>query len=75
MFAFTENLCDYFQCMGMHMLMICKDSFQKSVTEHIGIVRAIAKSDASGAKRLLVEHIQGTRAVLLRYIAERESGA
>lgn len=75
MFAFTENLCDYFQCMGMHILSMSDGSFQKSVEEHKGIVSAIAKGDAEGAQKLLAGHIQSSRAVLLRYIAESESGA
>lgn len=74
MFAFAENLCDYFQCMGLHMLAASNDSFQKSIDDHRGIVNAIAKGEGEGAQKLLTEHIQSTRTVILRYLAESESG-
>ncbi|CAK7060499.1 MAG: Fatty acid metabolism regulator protein [Desulfovibrio sp.] len=73
MFAFAENLCDYFQRMGICALTSQSSSFSQAIQDHKNIVRAVAERDADRAKKLLTEHIEATRTVLLRYLAEGRS--
>ena len=61
--AFTQDLCDTFQRMGIQAL-IRKKRYQECISEHRAVVEALARGDARAAAESMLEHLASTRDAL-----------